>query len=274
MTAALSPKSLGGRAFRVAVVAGLSLCAGLACDVTIKDGDVSVRHSRGRATGEWNRTYPLSPGGRFEITNSNGPIDIVAGPAGTVEVAAAMTATSMTDERAGELLRETKIEERVSPDRVALVTQLYRRGGNVEVSFKITVPPDAHVEATLNNDKLTADGLRGHIKAMVVNGETELNGMRGTVDAASVNGPISVKMAEVTGRVRVEGTNGRISLEVPKDAKATLNARSVNGGITVTGLNTQEASGRRIRNLESQLNGGGPELDVRITNGRITIEGK
>ena len=34
--------------------------------------------------------------------------------------------------------------------------------------------------------------------------------------------------------MRLESTNGRISLEVPKDTKATLNVRSVNGGITVT----------------------------------------
>ena len=109
---------------------------------------------------------------------------------------------------------------------------------------------------------------------MVVNGQTELTGLRGTVDAATVNGSVSVKMAEITGRVRVECTNGQISIEVPKDAKATLNARSVNGGVTVTGLNTQEASGRRIRSVESPLNGGGPEIDVRANNGRITIEGK
>jgi hypothetical protein len=61
---------------------------------------------------------------------------------------------------------------------------------------------------------------------------------------------------------------------VPKSTKATLNARSINGSISVSGLNTQEPSGRRIRSLESQLNGGGPELDVRVTNGRMTIEGK
>jgi DUF4097 and DUF4098 domain-containing protein YvlB len=109
---------------------------------------------------------------------------------------------------------------------------------------------------------------------MVTNGRIELTGLRGSVDVASVNGSITTRMAAVTGRVRLEATNGRVSLEVPKDAKATLSARSVNGGISVTGLNTQEVTGRRIRNIESQLNGGGPEIDVRATNGRITIEGK
>lgn len=256
------------------MMAALSLVTALGCDVTIKDGDVSVRHYRGRATEEWNRKYPLSPGGRFEITSSGGPVEVVAGPPGNVEVVAVMTATSMTDERAAELLRAAKIEETVAADRIALVTEMNRRGGNVAIDFKVTVPADAQVFATLNNDRLKAEGLRGHIKAMVVNGQIELTGVRGTVDAATVNGRVFVKMAEVTGHVRVESTNGQISIEVPRDAKATLNVRSVNGSITATGLNVPEATGRRIRTLESPLNGGGPEIDVRITNGRINIEGK
>jgi len=115
--------------------------------------------------------------------------------------------------------------------------------------------------------------VRGHVKAMMVNGDLELTGLRGTVDAASVNGELSVKMAEVTGRMRLENTNGRISLEVPKDTKATLNVRSLNSRITVTGLDTQKVEGERIRTLESALNGGGPEIDVRATHGRITISG-
>jgi DUF4097 and DUF4098 domain-containing protein YvlB len=115
--------------------------------------------------------------------------------------------------------------------------------------------------------------LRGHVKAMVVNGGVELNRAGGTIDAAAVNGSISAKMAQVTGPVRLESTNGRIALEIHKTAKATLNVRAVNGGITVSGLTAGEGTGRRIRTLESQLNGGGPEIEVRVTNGRISITG-
>ena len=143
-----------------------------------------------------------------------------------------------------------------------------------DVSLKVTLPADARLEMTGNNGRLTADGLRGHVKAMVVNGGVELTAMRGTIDAAGVNASVSAKMAEVTGPLRLESTNGRIALELPKTAKATLNARSVNGNITVTGLTVDEGTGRRIRTLESQLNGGGPEIDLRVTNGRISIEGK
>jgi DUF4097 and DUF4098 domain-containing protein YvlB len=137
----------------------------------------------------------------------------------------------------------------------------------------VTLPADARLELTGNNGTFKASDMRGHIKAMVVNGGVELARVSGGVDAATVNGHISVKMAEVTHAMRLEATNGRITLEIPKTAKATLNARSVNGGITATGLNTDEGTGRRIRTLESKLNGGGPEIDVRVTNGRITITG-
>jgi putative adhesin len=270
----------------LALVAGLGILAGSlgACDVTIReDGDVSVSHLQGRATQEWNRTYPLTAGGRVEVVNTNGPIEVVVGPAGTVEVEVALDARSMTDERAKQLLNESKIEERVTQEHIRLANvrrdETLRglgnmRRGRLEVAYKVTVPADARVEMTGNNGTLKADGLRGHVKAMVANGGIELTGLRGSVDAASVNGAISVKMAEVTGSVRLESTNGRIALEIPKDTKATLNVRSVNGGITVTGLTTQEAEGRRIRNLESVLNGGGPEIEVRVTNGRITITGQ
>jgi hypothetical protein len=257
-------------------VAGVSVVAGLGCDVTIKDGDVSVARFQGRATQEWNRKYPLAPGGRVEVVNVNGPVDVGVGRAGTVVVAAVLTTRAMTDERAKQILSEARIEESATPEhiRVATVRRDRSRGpGGLEVAYKVTVPADARVEMTVNNGSLKADGLRGHLKASMVNGDVELTGLMGTLDAASVNGSLSVTMAEVTGRMRLESMNGRISLDVPKDTKATLNVRSMNGRINVTGLETQKVEGTRIRNLESVLNGGGPEIDVRVTNGRITITG-
>lgn len=244
------------------------------CDVTIKDGDVSFNQLHGRAIRELNQKYPLAAAGTVQIINTNGPIEVTVGPDGTVELVAVLTGRAMTDTRAQEILSETRIEESVTPEHIKLTTVRSQRNGRLEVSYRVTVPQNARVEMTGNNGTLKADGLRGHVKAMVVNGGIELTGLRGSVDAASVNGPVSAKMADVTARVRLESTNGRVELEIPKETKATLNARSVNGGITVTGLVAQEASGRRIRNLESVLNGGGPEIDVRVMNGRITILGK
>lgn len=255
-------------------IACLALLGGAACDVTIRDGDVSINQLHGRATREWSREYPLEAGGGVEVINSNGSIEVSARPAGTFVAAVVITARAMTDDRANELLNGVKIDEVVSREHVKLTTVRGRQRGNVRVDYKLTVPRDAPVELTANNGNLKAAGLQSHVKAMVVNGALELTDLKGTVDAASVNGSMSVRISEVTGRIRLEGTNGRISLELPKHASAVLSARAVNGGVTVTGLPTQDSSGRRIRNVESVLNGGGPEIDVRITNGRISITGR
>ncbi len=271
MRSALSSQPSAPQAL-LAGVCALSVLAG--CDVTIKEGDVSFVQLHGRATQELNRKYPLAAGGRVELINSSGPVEVSAGPAGSVLVAALLSARAMTDERANDLLKEARIEESTTPDHVKLTTVRGNRSGGVQVTYKVVVPSEARVEITANDGTIKVNGVRGHVKAIGANGAIELSDLRGSVDAALVNGAILVKMAEVTARVRLESTNGRIALEVPKDTKAVLTARSINGGLTVTGLTTQEATGRRIRSLESVLNGGGPEIDVRITNGRITIEGK
>ena len=256
-------------------MAGISVAASLACDVTIKDGDIKNVSMHHKASQEWSRHYPLAEGGRVEIVNSNGPIEVTVGPAAVVDVIAVLEAQAMTESLAKTILSEIAIEDSAKPDHVRVATATARRSGRggFEVSYKVTVPANARLEMTGNNSRLKADGIRGHVKAMVVNGGIELTAMHGTVDAAGVNASISAKMGDVTGPLRLESTNGRIALELPKTAKATLNARSVNGSITVTGLAVDEGTGRRIRTLESQLNGGGPEIDLRVTNGRISITG-
>jgi hypothetical protein len=244
-----------------------------ACDVTIKDGDIKNVTVQAKATREWTRHYALAQGGRVEIVNGNGPIEAVVGPAGTVDITAVLEAGAMTEARANEILNQAKIEESVSADHVRVAAARTGGRGGLDIRFKVTLPADARLEMSGNYGTSRASDMRGRVKAMVVNGGVELTGVRAEVDAAAVNGHVSVKVDEVTGPMRLEATNGRITLAIPKTAKATLNARSVNGGITVTGLNTDEGMGRRIRTLESQLNGGGPEIDVRVTNGRITITG-
>ncbi len=98
------------------------------------------------------------PGGGVEIVNSNGPIEVVAGPAGAVDITAVLEARAMTEARAKEILSEITIEETVKPDHVRVATVTARSGrGGFEVSYKVTVPADARLEMTGNNSRLKAE---------------------------------------------------------------------------------------------------------------------
>jgi hypothetical protein len=189
-------------------------------------------------------------------------------------VHASIIAKALTDAVAKEILSKGRVEETTSPAGVKIETVMPKPNpGSYEVRYQIKVPAGVEAQVSTTNGSVKATGLTGKLKASVVNGPVELNDMAGALDATSVNGPVSVKLTNVTAPVRLETTNGRLTLELPKASRANLSARVVNGGLTVSGLPVQEQRGNRIRNLETVLNGGGPPIDLRATNGRMTITG-
>jgi hypothetical protein len=246
-----------------------------ACDIQVREnGDVKVGLFSAHATDEWTRTYPVPGGGRVEVVNLNGPIEVSEGPAGSnVEVHASITAKALTDAGAKDVLARGRIEETTSSAGVKIETVMPKPNpGSYEVHYTIKVPGGVEVRVSATNGSVKATGLTGKLKASVVNGAVELNDMAGELDASSVNGSVSAKLANVTAPVRLETTNGRLTLELPKASRANLTARVVNGRLNFSGLPAQEEQrGNRLRNLETELNGGGPPIDLRTTNGRITI---
>jgi Toastrack DUF4097 len=257
----------------LAVLAGLSL---VSCDVSIHNGDMSVKPFAAEAKQEWSRVYPLTAGGVVEVVNLNGPVDIAVGAADRVEARAYITAKGLSEATAQEMLSKGRIDEAASADHVRVATVAPRgvHGGSYEVRYDVRLPADAHVQVSATNGSLKASGLTGKLKTSVINGSTDLTGISGEVDAISVNGPLSVTLTRIDAPVRLEITNGRLRLELPASSKATLSARVVNGGLSVSGLTVDAPTGNRIRDLDAALNGGGPAVDLRATNGRISIIGK
>src|SRR5262245_7830112 len=172
------------------LLGGCLVAACWGCDVTIRDGDVSIDRLHGRATQEWVRKYPLDPGGLVEIANGNGAIEVTAGEPGTVDVTASLTARAMSDERAQSMLSEGGVEETVDNDRVKLSTgqggrrggrgdggrgdggrgTAGRGGGGLEVNYKVRVPLDTRLDITSGRGALKISGLQGAVKAVVANG--------------------------------------------------------------------------------------------------------
>ncbi|HTL04068.1 MAG TPA: DUF4097 family beta strand repeat-containing protein [Vicinamibacterales bacterium] len=258
--------------------AALFLTLALAgCDVSIHEGKASIGGVGAEARQEWARTYEMASGGHLEIANLNGPIELTAAAGRTLDIRAEIVAKSLTESAANQLLSKGKIEETVSPSSVKVETVVPRGvHGSYEVRYKASVPAGVNVEVSTTNGSLTATALgTSALKAAIVNGTVRLMDMSGPIDAVSVNGSLSAELASVTAPVRLEITNGQLTLQVPKSSKANLVVRVVNGRLNVSGLtDVGEPRGNRIRNLEAALNGGGPVIDLRATNGRLSIEGK
>ena len=140
------------RALPVVLVAALAFGA-VGCDVSIGGSDFSLGVASGRATDEWSRKYQVASGGRFEVVNVNGQVQVEQATGSDVEVRAERIAKASTDEAAKELLGKVEMAETKTADGVKLETKApknWGRGG-VEVKYFVKVPAGVKVSAQTTN---------------------------------------------------------------------------------------------------------------------------
>jgi len=251
----------------VAVAAG----ATTACDIAMAD-------LRQKETAEWRKTYDLKAGGRLEISNVNGKIDVTPSEGNSVEVVAQKSVRAASVEAAKDALSRIEIQESVSPDSVKLETKIQRASGSIfggmnqEVHYTVKVPAALEVRVATVNGGIELSGLTGRITAETTNGGVKAHDVSGSIDASTTNGGVEVELARVGESGAKRGcTNGGIKLTLPSDAKATISARITNGGINTSGVNIETTGENSCRRLEGRMNGGGPRIDIEGTNGGIRI---
>jgi hypothetical protein len=249
----------------------VSIVALQGCDVVTAD----LKHTE---TAEWRKTYELSPGGRVEISNVNGKIDVEPSAGNTVEVVAQKLAKAGSPAAAKQALERIEIREEVSPSKesVSIATTLPRGGGwfdmgGAQVKYSVRVPAGAEVKFTTVNGGVSVTGLSGRVTAETTNGGVVARDVSGTIDASTTNGGVDVELTRLgEGGAKLECTNGGIRLRLPADAKATISASITNGGIDTSGLSIETSQSSR-RRLEGRLNGGGAPIHIEGTNGGIRI---
>jgi len=245
--------------------------------VAVSGCDIITADFKSTESSEWRKTYQLQPGGSVEVSNVNGRIEVQSSPGNTVEIVAIKTAKGATSEAAKAALDRIEIVEDANAAGVRVETRMQRGGGMFHVSgggevrYIIKVPPSAEVRFTNINGGIELAGLAGRVNAATTNGGVRARDIAGPIDASATNGGVDVELARVAaGGVKLECTNGGIKLRLPADAKATISASITNGGIDAEGLSLDTSESSR-RQLEGRLNGGGPSIRIRGTNGGIRL---
>ena len=239
------------------LVIGLAV-ASAACDVKVSDTRIAFDLAEGRASDEWSRAYTLPEGGRIEIVNINGPIQVFPAAGPQVEVRAARHVSSRSEVAAKALLAKLEIREEVAADRVTVESADARSlrgfGDNVRVEYRVNVPPGVNVSLRTQN------------------GGIEGRGVASALDASTVNGGITLDLAGVPGDVRLMTVNGGIRLDLPADVNAELDATTINGGVIVSERLALAATERARLHVAGRINAGGPTIEVRTTNGGVRID--
>lgn len=249
----------------------LILTAVAGCDIVTAD-------FKAQESAEWRRSYEFQPGGRLEISNVNGKIEVSPAADNKVEIVATKLAKAATAEAAREALRRIEILESVTSGSVTLETRLPRGGGFLnpggEVRYVVRVPSSADVRFVAVNGPVDLSGLAGRITAETTNGAIHARDISGPIEASTTNGGVEVELARLAEPgVKLESTNGGIALWLPADARGTISASVTNGSISAERLSLEPTESTR-RRLEARLNGGGPAIRISTTNGSIEIAGR
>jgi hypothetical protein len=265
------------RKVRTRVLAAVWLSAMFA---SVSACDIVTADLKAQETAEWKKSYSLQPGGRVEISNVNGKIDVEPSAGNTVEVVAVKAARGASQEAARLALERIEIIDSASPSAVRIETKfprtsgLFNHGGGAEVRYTVKVPASVEARFTTVNGGIGLVGLNGRVTAETTNGGIHGREIGGPIEASTTNGGVDVELTQVSEPgVKLECTNGGIKLRLPSDAKATISASVTNGGIEADGLSLERGESSR-RRLDARLNGGGPTIRIEGTNGGIRINGR
>lgn len=128
------------------------------------------------------------------------------------------------------------------------------------------------VQLRTGDGRIEASALDGDVSARSADGRLELEGRFDRLDARSGDGSAQVTATEgsqLASPWSVETSDGSVSVRIPRDLAAMLDARTMDGRIVVD-LPIRVPRGSR-QQLTGQLNGGTQPLRVRTGDGRITL---
>ena len=243
--------------------------------LALASGAYAADH-RGSLIEEFHQTYPLTPNGRIELDNINGDVHISTWDRNEVKVDAIKSA----DEK--ERLDEAKIEVDSGKDSISIQTKYpghdhtFNWGSHdnpASVEYTLTVPRAARLdEIKLINGELDITGTSGEVRASCINGKLEAENLSGRAELSTINGHLEAHFDKLEGpAIELKSVNGSVSLTIPSDSKAEIEARTVSGSINNDfGLhvNNHHFVGHDLR---GELGSGGPRIRLENVNGRIDV---
>lgn len=145
------------------------------------------------------------------------------------------------------------------------------RDTDVEVDFEVKVPAGVDfVGVTVNGDVYARD-LPADAEVSTVNGDVEVTAA-GVARGTTVNGSVTATIGKAawTGTLHFSTVNGGITLTLPADIDAEVDANTVNGSIDSDFPITVQGKMRR-GTFHGTIGKGGRRLELETVNGSIEL---
>jgi DUF4097 and DUF4098 domain-containing protein YvlB len=181
--------------------------------------------SSDRYQSDFHYSYALNPGGRLEVENFNGSVEISGWDEPRCEISGTKYASS------------TEMRDRIKIDVNQSGSLVYARSvrppgdfhGNMGVRYVIHVPRQVELShSTSSNGAIHVEDIDGRAELNTSNGAVRVHSLTGALSAHTSNG--SVTAENVSGLVGIRTSNGAIRAE---HVMAGIEATTSNSSITV-----------------------------------------
>lgn len=157
-------------------------------------------------------------------------------------------------------------------------------------SFTIAAPDSTNLSLSTTNGDVEAAGMVGNINVTTTNGNVELTGTTGTASLSTTNGRLDVKVhsgalygattngaiecglaaLRATEEVGLATTNGKVTLWLPEDVSAVIEATNTNGRITFYDF-TVTYETQTEHHVLARIGSGASSITITTTNGDVMV---
>jgi DUF4097 and DUF4098 domain-containing protein YvlB len=235
---------------------------------------------------DYHFTKDVAPGGRVEVENINGRIEVTRASGRAAEVTVTKTVKSGDGSIVKAIAEETSNGLHVctvylnhDPNRHTCSGDNNDSGHrnndlDVDMHYVVRVPAGVRLVVSNVNGSVSVMGADVDSKIETVNGDLVFDGI-GASSLETVNGKIVGTFARATweGTLHISTVNGGVELTFPADLSADVRGETVNGGIQSDFPITVE-KGFGPKSFEGRIGNGGRRLNIETVNGGITIRKK
>jgi hypothetical protein len=156
-----------------------------------------------------------------------------------------------------------------SPEGIRLA--LTATNGPIKVSNMV-----GGTDATSTNDEVVLVGTTGAARLSTTNAAIDVRVHRGGIDASTTNGPIDCDLAELapTEAVALATTNGDVTLLLPVDVSATIDATNSNATIAVFDFSAVVYEVQQEHHVRARIGSGASSVTITTTNASITVRAR
>jgi hypothetical protein len=215
-------------------------------------------------------TFPLVAG-HLKVSSQNGGIEVIGEDRPDIALEARVSARANSQSDAAGILHDITID---TGSTVVAHGPKPSTSRNWSVSYKLHVPHHLAAQLETLNGSLALTSIEGSIHGETTNGALTIDHLAGDIQVTTTNGAIHANLDGPTwqgSRLNLSTTNGAVSVALPANYSAHLEASTTNGGISFNHAGA-DSSGVHHHSIDTNLGSGGPTISFETTNGSISIQ--